>query len=320
MKVDIVSSEKHYTDHMRPIFDALPEELRGREHPMFSTVEPPDPGDIALVAGWKDVQTLRGRCKMIYVEHGAGQTYAGDFKRGAHLAGYSSSGGERHVGVIGFIAPNEDVAKRWKTAPARAVGCPKMDRWFDHGKPRGPAETGSVCFAWHWDENALVPEMRSAWDHYAAAMPNIVAAWKFQDWAVYGHAHPRWHGQLDERLRACGMEVLATDADVFDRVGMLLVDNSSLAYEFALLDRPVVSLNAPWYRRDVEHGLRFWESIPGPSVDDPIILQHTHLRRLYEADADKKRRRQVVRRVYRYRDGDSAERAADFIVSLLGTV
>ena len=129
----------------------------------------PAGGRVALVAGWPDVAALRGRAKMIYVEHGAGQTYAGD-EKSAHWSHYSASGGYRHTGVIGFISPSETVAARWKTAPAAAVGCAKLDRL--HLAPSlGPGAT--VCFAWHWDAD-VCPEARWAFPHYADHLPTIV--------------------------------------------------------------------------------------------------------------------------------------------------
>jgi hypothetical protein len=50
---------------------------------------------------------------------------------------------------------------------------------------------------------------------------------------------------------------------------MLIADNTSMLYEFAYLGRPTAVLNAPWYRREASHGLRFWDAIPGQMFDDP---------------------------------------------------
>ena len=261
----MVWSERHYRDHMQPIFDALPEFLRGN---VLTRAEPgcavrPPMGRVALVAGYQDVNPLRSQCPMIYVEHGAGQTYAD----ASHDPAYSGSGGYLHTGVIGFISPNELVAQRWKSAPAVAVGCPKMDQWRNTPAPTEPA----ICFTWHW-EGTIVPETRSAFAHYEAHLAEIVAHYRLMGFRVYGHEHPKWRGVINRVWEQHGVEVLHSDVEVFTKASILMVDNSSLAYEFASLGRPVVSLNAPWYRRDVEHGQRFWQYVPGIEINFPEEL------------------------------------------------
>ncbi|HQZ35299.1 MAG TPA: hypothetical protein PK020_12815, partial [Ilumatobacteraceae bacterium] len=120
MKVDVIASEQHYLDHMLPIFECLPTRLQGHVFPLAPTPRKPLFDHVAMVAGWQDVVTLKGRAKMIYVEHGCGQAYLGDEKM-ATLPGYSG-GAERHPrDVIGYICPSETVAARW-SAPAVAVG------------------------------------------------------------------------------------------------------------------------------------------------------------------------------------------------------
>jgi len=312
VKVDLIASMRHYKDHMLPIFEALPERLRGHVHPVGEQVRRPLFNHIAMVAGWQDVEQLGHRAKMIYVEHGAGQAYLGDEKM-ATLPGYSG-GGARHRNVIGYICPSATVAARWN-APAVAVGCPKMDPWFrsDPGRPMGRG----VCIAFHWDCR-LGPEMRSAFDHYKAHLPEIAASWRAHGFPfVYGHAHPRWGGALDEHFKAAGFEVLTTDGQVFMNADVLVMDNSSLMYEFASLGKPVVALNAPWYRRDVEHGMRFWSHVPGREVDGPEELLELDLLSHVTTDPLRDYRRAVVGEVYAFTDGSSAERAAAWITQLV---
>jgi len=311
----VVASEPHYMKHLMPIWAALPERLRGWVHPLVDVgaVTRPPFGRVALVAGWQDVSALRGQCEMIYVEHGAGQTYVGSAD-----PSYSGSGGVRHDGVIGYIAPSQDVADRWRRAPAAAVGCPKMDTWFS--RPFAPGKPPTICFAWHWECN-LVPETRSAWRHYADRFREIVDVYEQQGWRVVTHFHPKWRNRLDLDMEAMGVAVLPREEDVFSTVDVLAVDNSSLGYEFASLGRPVLTLDAPWYRQDVEHGLRFWQAPPGPRFEGPEQLLGLNLWELHD-DTPRRRAHLVAGQfaadyAYAYRDGSSAERAAAFIEQLL---
>ena len=79
-------------------------------------------------------------------------------------------------------------------------------------------------------------------------------------WTVLGHGHPRILDQLMPVYEELGIEPAYTFEEVLDRASVYCCDNSSTLFEFASLDRPVVVLNPPWYRREVEHGLRFWEA------------------------------------------------------------
>lgn len=314
MKVDVISAHSHYQDHLLPIFECLPPSMQGRIHPVGESH--PNKSRVALVAGWEDVQPLRDRCRMIYVEHGAGQSYAGGDGKSAHHPGYSGAGGARHWGVIGFIAPNQVVADRWTTAPSIAVGCPKLDQFS--GMWPSPGDSPGVCFAWHWPCQ-LAPEMRTALPHYEHRLPEITRRFKQQGFTVYGHAHPRWGGVLDERYMEAGAEILATDREVFLNADILIVDNSSLGVEFMSLDRPVVWMNAPWYRRDVDHGGRFWRWTEGiPTVDGPEALEALNLWDVLRSeDETREARASIVNETYAYTDGSSSQRAADFIEKLI---
>jgi hypothetical protein len=315
VKIDVVYSEAHYARHLLPIWAALPDELRGDVHPMYpqGAAQRPPMGRWALVAGWQDVSPLRGQCNMIYVEHGAGQTY----QDRPYDPSYSASRGQRHRGVRGYIAPSQTVADRWD-APSAAVGCPKMDRWILDPPPKHDAPT--VCFAWHWDCR-LVPEARSAWPHYEPMFGMIREAFADQGFAVVGHEHPKWRGKMNRVLGERGIPTLSTEEEVFALADILVVDNSSLAYEFALLGKPVICLNAPWYRRDVEHGLRFWSHVPGIQIDDPWELATLNLWDLiYDTElraASEAHRLAAVEHAYAVRDGSSSGRAAAFIATTI---
>lgn len=310
--IDVVWTRPHYQEHLLPIYEALPEDMRGE---VRGRGEEPLPGHVGLVGAWSDLEPLRGHHDYIYVEHGAGQGYGGD-EKSALQPGYSASGGYRHHGCLGFICPSQTVADRWTTAPAQAVGCPKLDQYFNYRQEPIP---NSVCFGWHWDCR-VSQEATSAWRHYESDIADIVGTWKDQGWRVFGHAHPRWEGGLNAKMDQAGMEVLPTGHSVLSSMSMLIMDNSSLIYEMAALDRPVMLLNAPWYRKEIDHGLRFWSELPGPTVEGPNELVQLSLdgtyRELTKA-AWAFRRWDVTCRVYKYTDGLSSRRAAAFIGTLL---
>ena len=304
MKVDVVATEGHYLRHLLPIFEALPPEMQGVVRYTPRNIPVPRRNTVALVAGWQDVSPLRGLQPMIYVEHGAGQSYGGDPKL-ASQPSYSASGGARHTGVVAFLSPNSRVAAQWKSAPAFVVGCPKLDE-FRTATPIA----GSVCFAWHWDCE-IAPEAGSAWTHWRPAMRRIVASLISEGREVFMHAHPRWRGRLDDDLQMTGAKILGNEVDVFRRASTLCADNTSLMYEFAALDRPVVALNAPQYRRNVHHGLRFWDTIPGPQANEPDEFSSMLFGGHHEL------RRQVAARVYEVPVGQASAVAARHVTEVV---
>jgi hypothetical protein len=248
---------------------------------------------------------------MIYVEHGAGQTYVGR----EHDPSYSGSGGARHRGVIGYISPSQAVADRFRK-PSIAVGCPKLDRYV--GIPKLASSPPTVCFVWHWDCK-MVQEARSAWPHYQPRFAAIVASFQAQGFEVIAHEHPKWRGQMNLWMHQHGVTVAPADVDVFMAADLMIVDNSSMAFEFMALGRPVIFMNAPWYRWEVNHGGRFWDWVLNhPMVDTPEELMSLDLTDFLIPDEEHAAAiEHTANQVYAYTDGTSSKRAAQFIVDLL---
>jgi CDP-Glycerol:Poly(glycerophosphate) glycerophosphotransferase len=265
----------------RGVFADDPKDLEGRQNPV-------------IVAGYRDMRWAKPR-PVIFIEHGAGQTYGG--RTPAH------PGGRNRDNVALFICPSGRVVgmnkARYPHIPAIAVGSPVMDRF--HRYPSKP-ERGTVAVAFHW--NALTaPESRTAFPHFADAIVELA-----KERTVIGHGHPRIARMLRRFYAMHGITWVALE-DVYRRAEVLVVDNSSVGWEFLSLDRPVVWLNAPWYRRGVEYGLRFWEyADSGVQVDDPADLSFGVAEALL--DRNRARRREVVPEVYAYTDGRASERAA----------
>ncbi len=237
----IVASRPHYEAHLRPVSDLLP-----------------DLPNVALVASYGDlVEARRTFDRIVLMQHGIGQSYSD------HHPHYP--GGARNDAVGLFLAPNAHSAARWKAAYPKArveiVGSPRID-----DLPRRAERGQVVAVSFHWNAYHH-PESRSAFDYYRSALPELARTFQ-----VIGHGHPR-RSDMARKWAKLGIEFVPDFADVCRRADVYVADNTSTLYEFASTGRNVVVLNAPYYRRDVHHGLRFWEaSHVGVNVDKPDQL------------------------------------------------
>ena len=327
MLVDSYASLPHYAEHMQPVLEQL--ERRGllgeRWAPRHGewwgrAMARRDLRRPVLVAGFADMQRV-DPSPVILLEHGAGQAYV-DTDSGS----YSGGAGWQRARL--FLCPNEAVAQRWRAtyrAPAVVVGAPKLDRWHADrvagARPgdRGPVDDPRprVAITFHW-ECSLLPETRSAWQHYDRSLEDLVTWAGDAGIELLGHGHPRLWGKIERRWRRLGVEPVEHFADVLERADLLVGDNTSALPEFASTGRPVLWLNAPWYRRDVDHGGRFWTWPQGQvTCDEPGELPERILQALADPPTARLSRSRMVARVYPLRDGHAAERAADAIERIL---
>lgn len=266
MKIHALARFPHYMDHLLAIWNNLPDHLLGETllepNPTLSHVKHWDDNDLVMVAGYSDIQCAFGR-RIVYVEHGAGQKYEG-VTAGAERYYHGS---EHPDNVIAYLGPRQDVIDSWQR-PGYACGAPICDRYQLF------SDRPVVAIAFHWNAGAPhrvgVPEAGTAFDAYQAQMSEIIAELHVNNYEVVGTRHPRfnrmrgfWERQGVEEVDAHHVRLHAS---------LLIADNTSLAYEMAYLNRDVITLNCPEYRRDVNHGLRFWDHIPGLQVNDPFEL------------------------------------------------
>jgi hypothetical protein len=307
VKIHALATERQYSAHVAPVWAALPDDLRGD----FLTVDRHYRfGDDGVIVGaHRDLRRVTAR-EVVFVEHGAGQTYDSDHHP-------SNSGGFGRHAVTLFVCPSDTVAARnlaeYPNAQAVSVGNPSLDPW--HKGERGNVEADLAVIAFHWD-NTTWPESRSALRYYAASLAATRHALATRGIRLMGHAHPRARREVSKVCAKAGAPFIEHYAEVLDRAAVLAVDNSSAGYEFCSLGRPLVWLNAPWYRRDIEHGLRFWSlSHGGLHVDDPADLADAIERSLRDDPCVTERER-VNALVYEHTDGTAASRAADAIAAL----
>lgn len=329
MRLDAYASDTHYADHLAPIWTELPDEARGtfyahnprladyldRTHLIDARATGPPMGlELLLVASYRD--ELRGRAReVIFLEHGAGQSY-GDLGDGSY------AGDKPRPNVRLYLAPNELVAGRARPTVTNGtvaiVGTPKLDAYhLDPPAPRG-ARAPVVAFAWHWDAT-IAPETRTALPHYRRHLGTV--ADYFGGANIIGHGHPRLWPQRSHALEATylrfGITPYRHARTVLDEADLLIADNTSLLYEFASTGRPVLVLNAPFYRRNVHHGLRFWDLIPGLQVDHPAELVDRAVQALEDPLEVRELRTAVLEEVYPLADGRAAERAAEEVLNVI---
>ena len=326
--IDLLASEPQFLDHLSPVWRALeepgafmvmgPGEVDNPRETERMLAYAAERGIAAvraaggdrpiLVASYGDVKQARrlGRTRIAFLEHGIGQSYVG-------LRHGSYAGGPDRDDVGLFLVPNEHAASRWRDAypgaSVQVVGSPKLDTL-----PAGPDASAPpvVAVAHHW-ACTLVAETMPAFAWFRTAYPALA-----KRYAVLGHGHPRIFPALARAYRQLGVEPVEDFTEVCRRAHVLIADNTSALYEFASTGRPVVVLNPPWYRRSVEHGLRFWEAATvGSQVDEPAQLLATVETAL--EDPDSAARERALDIVYAHRTG-AAERAARAIIDWLAPI
>ena len=279
----ILASLPHYSDHLAPIAALLP-----------------DDDQMALVASHADsVRAKRKRIpRIVLAQHGAGQSYSD------HHPCYAGGSKNDHVSL--FLTPNEHSAQRWRSAYPSArvevVGCPRLDSL--------PARVGSgppvIAISTHWD-GRHVPEARSAWPWLVRSLPALAERYE-----LIGHCHPK-RNDIPRWYRSHGIEYVPTFDEVCRRADLYICDNSSTLFEFASTGRPVVVIDAPSYRPEATHGLRFWDAadvgVRIPATGD-LIEAVAHA--LADPPDVAARREAALDIVYAYRTG-AGPRAAEAI-------
>lgn len=336
-RIDALAFETHFLSHLAPVWRTLPTDIRGRfivetalagQEPDLE-VEPldgagirrlsmPKPvvgatGPTALVASYGDVKVGRrlGYKRFAFLEHGIGQSYAGDRKT-AGMHGSYSGGIDREDNGL-FLVPNAHSADRWRQRyPQSAVaiiGCPKLDTLPARQPGPGPV----VALSFHWPAHVTL-ESGSAIGEYVPHLAEIKASVDaLQGATLIGHCHPRFRDRMTRYFDRAGIPLVEDFADVCRRADLYVCDNSSTLYEFAATGRPVVVINSRHWRKHVRHGLRFWDAADvGIQVDDPARLGEAIGVALTDPPDVAAARERALAVVYGYRTG-AAQRAAEAV-------
>jgi hypothetical protein len=313
--IDVYASERHYVDHLAPVWKTLSPKDRGRFivsnelifiYARFKGIHAQidQPGSrLTLVASYGDYRRTKG--PVVYMEHGIGHSYSNDHP--------SYAGGRGKDRVVLFLCQHKLTAdknkKVYPNIPTAIIGTPKLDTVEVR-----PAKGRTVAVSWHWDCR-VSPETRSSLPHFKPILQQLKNA---KDIDLIGHAHPRttFNRSIQRIYNQLGIEYVHNFDEVLERADLYVIDNSSSAYEFAAAGRHVLHLNAPWYRKDVNHGIRFWDYLPGPTADKvtevlPLVRKMLDQPKLYETQ-----RREVVKALYPHQ-GKAAKRAVEEIKKIL---
>lgn len=335
--VDFFARRVHFVDHMLPIWNAMQSE-RGKFYvpeciaeyafdkgivdvvPLRSTSDisaiacAPDGLGPLLVSAYGDLQISKRKTPQrpfIMMEHGVGLTPSE-----AH-AGYAGGTGMRRQVEL-FLAPNEFIRAKTNRAlpgvPQVVIGTPKLDRWGRNMRIRENHPKPLVCISFHWNGEKVSKEASNAFMHYRDVLDELAHQ---DDFKLIGHGHPKYMWFLEKEYEARGIEVVRDFEDVMERADLYVNDCSSTMYEFCVTGKPVVILNAPWFRRDVDLGIRFWKYTDiGPQVDEPEGLIPMIRDQLF-SDSYACARKKMVEDLYPYL-GCSAQRAAGAILGFVG--
>lgn len=321
-RVDFYASSSQYYDHILPVYRATQDDRRGTffvspsaeghalthgaENTVLAADQLPETTNPVLVASYRDLEfALRSpRRPVALMEHGAG------FSFGNKNPSYAGGWGDRAMVGL-FLCTNEYVAYRnlatFPKARCPVVGCPKLDQWADL-PPKRRGKKPVIAISFHW-ACRVTPETGGAFLDFRSALPALA-----ERYTVLGHGHPRIMDRLTLEYQQHGIEVVHDFSEIVRRADLYINDCSSTLYEFAYLDRPVVVMNSPRYRRNIHFGLRFWEhSNVGVNCDHPSDLLRAVEKALADPPEQKEKRCLAVLATYPVR-GNAAEIAARELV------
>lgn len=301
-KIDFLASQPHYLDHLAPIWDALPDHARGTffipidgaykgmmdyackilQHQLylFGYEENPTSNislqthslNPILVAAYGDMLYIRNTSpskRILMMEHGTGHTFG--------TVAYPNGPGKRdHVSL--FLSPNQytvDKIHTVRSTPCEIIGTPKLDKIVAEVNPSHQLrrycarENPTIAIGFHWGTHKnRPPESGSAFEHYKDYIPALKDYYK-----LLAYGHPLYEAEYKPFYESNGIEYTSDFFEVMRRADVCVNDLSSALYEFLVTGKPVIVLNAPWFRREIHHGIRFWDySNVGINVEDPFEL------------------------------------------------
>jgi hypothetical protein len=240
------------------------------------------------------------------MEHGIGHT----FGTPAHPDG---KGKRDYVSL--FLPPNEYTKRKIQVVrpdvPCIPIGTPKMDQYVNRAE-HVSNEPPIVAIGFHHGDRRK-GERGSAFEHYKEILPELHKRYR-----LLAYSHPLSEAVHRPIYEQHGIPYTSDFSTVMNTADICINDLSSALYEFLVTWRPVVVLDAPWFRKDVHWGIRFWDySDIGINVwqpeDLPAAIDKTLL---YHETICISERRKAIIDLYPYL-GIAARQAAAVLVRYL---
>lgn len=312
MELNFYCSRIPYVDHSLPIFKKLPKKYKGKfmidkniedyvktlgiDYMVgFEVSENP-----VMILSRADIPSIK-KSRIVFLEHGVGTNY----NNKSHLPD------NKFIDLVLTTKAQEPAHRKLFGDKVKIVGCPKLDFLIKkHKKPKNKIPI--VAFSHHWDQKQF-PETRSAWPWDS---DGLIELSKRKDIKLLGHKHP---GDPRDIEGFCFDNKIDFESDwnnVIAKADLYICDNSSSIYEFAALDKPVVVLSPPFYRRNVNFGGRFWDNIPGIECSHNYMLSACVSEGLIDVEERKYQRHNAIMAAYGIL-GNSTDLAIEYIIDYL---
>lgn len=234
-------------------------------------------------------------------EHGIGQTYDSPQRSSSY------AGSAMHARLYAYLAPGIHPYLQHRANCPGVVGYRVGSPFLDRFPVLKEKQTDIVGFVFHWDNQAQA-ETRSTWAYWVDPILDLLN----KGVVVRLHCHPREAANFRAKfLIPHHMEHLwvETMAELHREADVICGDNTSALYFMAASGHPVVMLNHPTYRREIEHGLRFWEcSDVGIPCDKKWDLEASIERASAREDVDLEFREEALRYTFfRFRGASVVE-------------
>ena len=298
MKITFFAREKHHITHAQAIARAFGQDVVSS----LNDVK----GDYVCVFSFGDLKDVNQLgIPIIFCEHGVGMFYNEEH------ASYAGSMKSRE-NVCLRLSPNKthaDKERETLDCPVEVIGVPKLDK-FANRNWRVNYDKPTVAISFHF--NCFVnQETRSSFKYFEKIIPELA-----KEFNLIGHAHPRLMLEIESFYRKHKIRIIKDFEEVLELADVYCIDNSSTIFEWCISGKPIVLLNPPYYRKDVEHkgNPRFWKfSDIGPLCEKPEDLVKCIKEATQNHGKYIKRIREATQEVLTFTDGKCAERAVEAI-------